>query len=640
MAETTYRQINQDLLKTMRPAGRVYYAILALDLLVLAWGIYAWGYQIKNGMGVSGKTHPVGWALYIATFVFWIGIAHSGTLISAILFLFRCKWRNAIYRSAEAMTLFALMTAAFFPIIHLGRPWLFYRLFPYPQQGHLWINFRSPLAWDVFAVGTYLIVSALFFFTGLVPDLAAVRDQASGWRGKIYRFLAQGWTGTDRQWRGYTSAYLFLAGLATPLVVSVHSIVSWDFAMSIVPGWHSTIFAPYFVAGAIHSGLAMSLTILIPLRRIYGLEGYITRDHLENVAKLMILTTLIMFYSYMMEFFVAAYSGNIFEKETFLYRASGDYAVAFWIMLIFNAVVPLLFGVREIRRSVPWLFTLSILVNIGMWCERFVIIVASLAHEYVPFSWGLFQGPTWVELSILAGSFAWFFLWFLLFAKFLPVVSITEVKELAPVGGAGSGRQDRTLTPGEWFPAQRKPTPAEDGTGPTPLRSLSRLRVLGIFTHSDSFLKAFRELHRVGAGELTAFSPVPLHEIENILGRGRSPVRFFAFGGGVLGIAAGLALTIWTSLHYPLITGGKPIVSIPPFLVICFEFAILFGAVGTLLGLLINIRLPRFRLEPGYDPSFSVDRFGLNVRCRADQGGLVEGVLAECGAEEVRREEI
>lgn len=432
MAPLTYRQINRDLLKTMEPPGRLYYVILALDLVVLAWGIYAWSYQIKTGMGVSGKNLPVGWALYIATFVFWLGIAHSGTLISAILFLFRSTWRNAVYRTAEAMTVCALLTAGLFPFIHLGRPWLFYWLLPYPQRGHLWSNFRSPLTWDVFAVGTYFIVSAAFFFTGLVPDLAVVRDQATGWRRTLYGFLAQGWEGTDRQWRHYASAYLFLAGLATPLVVSVHTVVSWDFAMSIVPGWHSTIFAPYFVARAIHSGLAMVLTILIPLRRIFQLETYITLDHLENVARLMLLTTLIMAYSYATEFFIAWYGGNIFEQATFLYRAVGDYALAFWVAVVFVTILPLLFVLPEVRRSVPWLLAIAILVNIGMWCERFVIIVASLTHDYLPSTWRLFQGPTWVELSIMAGSAAWFFLWFLLFAKLLPVVSVTEVKELLP----------------------------------------------------------------------------------------------------------------------------------------------------------------------------------------------------------------
>lgn len=627
MVQLTYSQVNRDLLKTMSPPGRLYYTILIIDLLVLAWGIYAWGYQIRTGMGVAGLNNPVGWGVYIATFVFWIGIAHSGTLISAILFLFRVKWRNAVYRTAEAMTVFALVVAGLYPVIHIGRAWLFYWLLPYPQRGHLWINFRSPLIWDVFAVGTYLIVSATFFFTGLVPDVAVVRDQATGLRRKIYGFLAQGWEGTDQQWRHYSHAYLFLAALATPLVISVHSIVSWDFAVSIVPGWHSTIFAPYFVAGAIHSGLAMVLTILIPLRRIFRLETYITRDHLESIAKLLILTTLIMAYSYATEFFIAWYGGNRFEQGTFLYRAVGDYALAFWFMLVFNSIVPLLFAVRDIRRSTFWLFTISILINIGMWCERFVIIIASLAHDYLPFAWRTYR-PTWVELSILAGDLALFFFLFLLFAKLLPVVSIVEVKELVPPPQRDVGY--RMLDVGK---REELPTP-------NPQLPSSTIRVVGIFAHFDAFLEAIRRLKDLGYRDLTAFSPVPHHEIEEILEKPRSPVRFFTLGGGILGALTGFGLATFTSLHYPLITGGKPIVSIPPFLIIAFELAILFGSLSTILGMLLNIRLPRFRLEPGYDPRFSEDRFGLRVRCLGDQSDMVQQVLETCGAEEVRLEEI
>jgi molybdopterin-containing oxidoreductase family membrane subunit len=278
---------------------------------------------------------------------------------------------------------------------------------------------------------TYMIISVLFFFTGLVPDVAVVRNRTSGWRHRVYAFLAQGWQGTDRQWRHYKAAYLFLAALATPLVISVHSVVSWDFAQSIVPGWHSTIFAPYFVAGAIHSGLAMVITLLIPLRRIFRLDAYITQAHLENLAKLIILTGLIVGYAYVVESYIAWYSNNIPEWQRFIYQVTGEYAIPFWIMILFNSLVPLLFFVKRIRTNTPWLFGIAILINIGMWCERFVIIVTGLAHEYDPYSWGLFI-PTWVDISITVGSFAWFFLWFLLFAKFLPVVSIVEVKEELP----------------------------------------------------------------------------------------------------------------------------------------------------------------------------------------------------------------
>lgn len=431
MSQLTYSQVDHDILSAMKAPGRRYYLLLLADVLVLAWGIYAWRYQIVHGLGVSGLTHPVMWAIYITNFVFWVGIAHSGTLISAILYLFRVRWRAGIYRTAEAVTVFALFTAGLFPIIHLGRPWFFYWLLPYPQVGGLWINFRSPLVWDVFAVMTYMIISMLFFFTGLVPDMAVVRNRTSGWRQKIYAFMAQGWQGSDRQWRHYKAAYLFLAALATPLVISVHSVVSWDFAQTIVPGWHSTIFAPYFVAGAIHSGLAMVITLLIPLRKVFRLDAYLTQGHLEYLAKLIILTGLIVGYSYMVETYIAWYSNNIPEWQHFTYQITGEYAVPFWIMILFNSLVPLLFFLKPIRTSTPWLFGIAILINIGMWMERFVIIVSSLAHEYDPNSWGLYF-PTWVDISITAGSFAWFFFWLLLFAKFLPVVSIVEVKEELP----------------------------------------------------------------------------------------------------------------------------------------------------------------------------------------------------------------
>ena len=440
MPQLTYSQVDRDILRVMTAPGRRYYTLLLIDLVVLGWGIFAWRYTIERGLGVWGLTHPVMWAMDITNFVFWVGIAHSGTLISAILYLFRVRWRASIYRTAEAVTVFALFTAGLFPIIHLGRPWVFHWLLPYSQLGGLWVNFRSPLVWDVFAVMTYMIISVLFFFTGLVPDMAIVRNRSSGWRQKIYAFMAQGWQGTDRQWHHYKAAYVFLAALATPLVISVHSVVSWDFAQSIVAGWHSTIFAPYFVAGAIHSGLAMVITLLIPLRRTFRLDAYITQEHLENLAKLIILTGLIVGYAYVVETYIAWYSNNVPEWQRFTYQVTGEYAIPFWIMILFNSLVPLLFFVKRIRTSTPWLLMIAILINIGMWMERFVIIVTGLAHEYDPYSWGLFI-PTWVDISITLGAFAWFFLWFLLFIKFLPVISIVEVKEELPPPMKSHGRE-------------------------------------------------------------------------------------------------------------------------------------------------------------------------------------------------------
>lgn len=428
----TYADVTRDVFATLGNPTRTYYIVLGFVLSMLALGAFALLYQIRYGLGVAGYTPPVMWGVYITTFVFWVGIAHSGTLISAILYLFRSAWRTAVYRTAEAMTVFAVLTAGLFPLIHVGRIWYAYWLFPYPNQRQLWVNFKSPLVFDVFAISTYLTVSALFLILGLIPDIAAIREKATGWRKKLYTVTALGWRGTNQQWRHYTKAYLYMAALATPLVLSVHSVVSWDFAVSIVPGWHATIFAPYFVAGAIYSGVALVITLMVPLRKAFKMERYVTVDHFENLAKLLLLTGMIVAYAYVIEYFMAWYSGNRFEQQSFWNRAFGDYWWATWTMIICNGFLPLFLFFRKIRRSIPALFVLSLFVNLGMWFERFVIIVVSLSFEYEPYAMGHYT-PTWVEFSILGGSFAWFFLWFLLFAKNFPMVSITEVKEIIPL---------------------------------------------------------------------------------------------------------------------------------------------------------------------------------------------------------------
>ncbi len=427
----TYTQVDQGVVDTMEKPSKRYLGLLALCFLGVIVGAYMWHRQAQLGMGVTGLNNPVGWGVYIATFVFWVGIAHSGTLISAILYLLRAEWRTSVYRSAEAMTIFALMTAGLFPLIHLGRVWFFYWLLPYPNQRMLWPNFRSPLMWDVFAVSTYFIISFLFLFLGMLPDLAALRNKGPWWKQTLYSLLTLPWRGTAKQWRHYKKAYLLMAAIATPLVVSVHSVVSWDFAMSIIPGWHSTIFAPYFVAGAIHSGLAMVLTLLIPLRKYAKLDTFIKLDHLEKLAQLIIVTGLIMGYSYAFEYFIAWYSGNVFEQGTFFYRSFGAYAPQALAMLLFNSLVPLLFFIRRMRRNLTAMIVISILINVGMWFERFVIVVGSLSYDFIPFNWGLYKISA-TELSILIGSFSWFFMLFLIFIKIFPAVSIAETKEDMP----------------------------------------------------------------------------------------------------------------------------------------------------------------------------------------------------------------
>ena len=421
-------QLERDVLYALKKPSLMYWAGLALAIILVIFGAISWSVQIRKGLGVTGLNNPVGWGTYITNFVFWVGIAHSGTLISAILFLFRAKFRSRFNRSAEAMTVFAVMTAGLFPLIHLGRVWFFYWLFPYPNQRHLWINFRSPLIWDVFAVSTYFTVSAIFWYVGMIPDLAIIRRLKKGVQKTIYAVLSMGWVGTLKQWRHYNQLYKFLAALATPLVISVHSVVSWDFAMSIIPGWHTTIFAPYFVAGAIFSGCAMVITLVIPMRKMFHLEKHITIDHFDKLAQVLLFTSLIVFYAYIVEGSLAFWSGNVFESGQFIYRATGAYAPLFWLMITCNVVLPLTLFVNKLRRNITYLFIISLFVNVGMWFERFNIIVMSLAHDFDPYNWG-FYIPSIFEIGITLGSFGWFFMFFLIFAKTLPILSITELKE-------------------------------------------------------------------------------------------------------------------------------------------------------------------------------------------------------------------
>ena len=390
------------------------------------------GYLVTTGVGVWGLQVPVGWGYAIVNFVFWVGIGHAGTLISAILFLLRQRWRTSINRFAEAMTIFAVVCAGIFPGIHVGRIWLAYWLFPIPNQMSMWPNFRSPLLWDVFAVGTYATVSLLFWYMGMIPDLASIRDRATTkLRFYIYGVLSLGWRSSNRHWHRFEFSYLLLAALATPLVLSVHSVVSFDFAVSIMPGWHTTIFPPYFVAGAIFSGFAMVVTLIIPTRKYFGLEEIITARHLENMAKIMLATGMMVGLAYSTEFFIAWYSGNTYEAFTFLNRAFGPYAWAYWTMVSCNVLVPQIFWIRKLRNNTLVLWVASILINVGMWFERFVIVVSSLSRDYLPTSWGYYR-PTAIDVLTFIGSFGLFFTLFLLFIRFLPMVGMAEVKGVMP----------------------------------------------------------------------------------------------------------------------------------------------------------------------------------------------------------------
>jgi molybdopterin-containing oxidoreductase family membrane subunit len=407
-----------------------WYVAFGIAFIFMSGLLLAIAYVVHTGVGIWGNNIPVGWAWDITNFVWWIGIGHAGTLISAILLLLHQQWRTSINRFAEAMTLFAVACAGLFPLLHLGRQWLFYWLLPFPNPMLIWPQFRSPLIWDVFAVSTYGTVSFLFWFTGLVPDLATLRDRA---KNKIVRYiygmLAMGWRGSAVHWYRYETAYLLIAGLATPLVVSVHTVVSFDFSVGIVPGWHATIFPPYFVAGAIFSGFAMVLSLAIPIRAVYGLEDFITERHLQNSAKVMLATGLIVAYGYGMEWFMGWYSGNIFEKYASLNRIAGPYASYYWALILCNIIAPQLLWIRQVRSNTLLLWLIAMVINIGMWLERFVIIVVSLHRDFLPSSWGMFYPTIWDRMTFF-GSIGLFLVLMFLFIRFLPMIAIFEMRAL------------------------------------------------------------------------------------------------------------------------------------------------------------------------------------------------------------------
>ena len=447
LGNKTYQDISDDLCRPVETfPSKGWFAMFFSAKALLIFYLVHIAIIIGTGMGLLGVNHPVGWGTMIITFVFWIGIGHAGTLISAVLFLFRQKWRTSVARSAEAMTVFAVMTAGIFPLIHTGRPWLDFWLLPYPnQRGPLWVNFRSPLLWDVFAVSTYATVSSVFWYIGMVPDFATVRDRSkTKLRRLIYGALSLGWRGSVRDWSHWEMLCLLLSGLATPLVLSVHTIVSFDFAVSMLPGWHTTIFPPYFVAGAIFSGFGMVVTLLTLVRIGFPqFKDYITIDHMEVMNKIIMTTGMMVGYAYASEFFIAWYSGNPFEQFTFVNRAFGPYWWAYWIMVTCNVIIPQLFWFKAARRSIPIMFVISIFVNIGMWFERFVITVTSLHRDFLPSNWGMYAW-SWYDGAILVGSFGMFFTIFLLYLRVIPAISIAEVKPVLWVGkkkphGSGHG---------------------------------------------------------------------------------------------------------------------------------------------------------------------------------------------------------
>lgn len=445
LGHKTYHDITVDVVSPIEnKAPRMWYILISIAGLISLWGIGTITYLIATGIGTWGLNKTVGWAWDITNFVWWVGIGHAGTLISAVLLLFRQKWRMAINRSAEAMTIFAVMMAAVFPGIHMGRIWMAYWVLPLPNQfGSLWVNFNSALLWDVFAISTYFSVSLVFWYIGLIPDFATIRDRmVKPLPKKVYGILSFGWSGKAKQWTRFEEVSLVLAGLATPLVFSVHSIVSMDFATSIIPGWHTTIFPPYFVAGAVFSGFAMVLTLMLVMRKTMKLENYVTIKHIEYMNIVIIVTGSIVGVAYLTELFVSWYSGVEYESYAFINRFSGPYMMAYWTMMTCNVISPQLFWIKKIRTNLTATFILSIVVNIGMWFERFVIIVTSLHRDYVPSSWSMFY-PTWVDVGVFIGTIGIFFTFYLLFARFFPVLALNELKSILKSSGE-SYKNDQT----------------------------------------------------------------------------------------------------------------------------------------------------------------------------------------------------
>jgi Ni/Fe-hydrogenase subunit HybB-like protein len=579
-------------------------------------GVIAGAATIYEGVGEWGINQPTAWGFAIINFVWWIGIGHAGTLISAFLLLMRQPWRNSINRFAEAMTLFAVMQAGLFPLLHLGRLWRFYWLLPYPDVMRVWPQWRSPLVWDAFAVMTYFTVSVLFWYLGLLPDLASLRDRAR--RPAVRRLvhvLALGWRGSAAHWHRLETGYLLLAGVATPLVVSVHSIVSLDFAVSLVPGWNATIFPPYFVAGAIYSGFAMVLTLAIPLRSAFGMQDLITTRHLDLMAKVMLVSGLIVAYGYLTEMFTEWLSTEPVESYRLHARLAGYGAWSYWITIVCNVVVGQALWFRRVRTRPVALFVVALIVNVGMYMERYDIIVTGLERDYLPTSWGVYV-PTLAEWALLIGTLGLFAGLFLVFIRFVPVSPIYELKELA--------HRMRRLTETSRAPEVQQPSASG------PLYAL----VAG-FEEPGPLLEGVRRMRMLGYTKIEAYSPMPVHGLHKALGRRRSRIPAAALAGGLLGGTCAYLLLYLTAVHdYPWHIGGKPLHSWPSFVPITFEMTILGTSFGAFFGVLRACRLPRLShpifATPGFERA-TRDRFFLAVQCDDPKFSL-EGTTSDLSA--------
>ena len=595
--DKSHHTISEDIARPIEGrASRAWWIAFGITLLATLWGLWAIWVTLRDGIGAWGLNKSVGWAWDITNFVWWIGIGHAGTLISAVLLLFRQQWRVAINRSAEAMTIFAVLQASIFPILHLGRPWLLHFNLPIPNQyGSLWDNFNSPLLWDVFAIATYFSVSLVFWWIGLLPDFAMLRDRAlKPFQKKIYSLLSFGWSGRAKDWQRMEETMLLLAGIATPLVISVHTIVSFDFATSVVSGWHTTIFPPYFVAGAIFSGFAMVSLLLIILRKVCKLEAYITLKHIDLMNTVMLVAGSIVAVAYLTEFFMAMRSHSEFEKYVFINRATGDYAWAFWTMIICNIVLPQLLWFKKLRRSIAFSVCVALVVCVGMWFERFVIIVTSLHRGYLPSSWTMFS-PTWVDIGIFVGTLGFFFLLFLLYARSFPMIAQAEVKG---VSGQASG----------------------DRCQETDVREqLSLNSYLLTLTSPEELLDKIKELKSEGKEIQEVYTPFYVHGLDEALGLKRTRLGKATFLYGLIGLFFGCWLTYFTMIKdWPMDIGGKPNATfwqnLPAFVPVIFELVVYFAAHLLVISFFIRSRLYPFKKAENPIKKSSDDKFVIQVR--------------------------
>ncbi|VTS02461.1 quinol:electron acceptor oxidoreductase subunit ActD [Tuwongella immobilis] len=615
------------------PQPKWWWPIFLVSATLMLSAVFSATYLITTGVGVWGSNIPVGWAFDITNFVFWIGIGHAGTLISAILFLFRQKWRTSINRFSEAMTIFAVICAGIYPGIHVGRFWYVWFMFPLPNANHIWPNFRSALLWDLFAVSTYFSVSLMFWYVGLIPDLATLRDRAkTKLRKLIFGFASLGWRGSTRHWRHYEIAYLMLAGLSTPLVLSVHSVVSFDFATSVIPGWHTTIFPPYFVAGAIFGGFAMVLTCMIPVREMYPkLKDLVNEGHMDVMAKFIVATGTLVGYAYLMELFIAWYSGSVYEQQTFFDRAfTGKYVWAYWIMMSCNLIIPQLLWIRWFRVTPMPLFIITVFVNIGMWYERFVIIVQSLAHDYLPGSWGTFY-PSWVDWMQMIGDFGLFFTLTLLFIRFLPMIAMAEIKGVLTIANPHHGHADHGTnghgtnghgTNGHGTNGHGTNGHGTNGHGsnghsdhtkealdaPVPSFGIGEKNhaIMAEFDSPAGILKATKAVYAAGYRDIDAFTPYPVHGMIPAIGKTRSRISLFTLTGGLTGLFTALTMQYFLSAYYyPIMVDGKEYTSWEAFVPICFELTVLFAAICTVLGLFFLCDLPRLFSPKDEHPGFA-----------------------------------